>query len=233
MSVSLIIPTLNEEETIHAVLSAVPRQKIDEIIVVDGGSTDQTVSIAAQSDVKIIHEERRGYGQACATGADVAEGDILVFMDADGADDPAQITLLLDQYVRGKADLILGSRLSGEIAEGAMPWHQWFGNWLSALIIRLLYGIPLTDLSPFRAIRASSLNQLSMKEMTYGWPTEMIVKAIRAGCKIIEIPVSYRPRAGGKSKISGTFRGTVFATYHILWTIIKFRYFKTSKTGNP
>jgi len=219
LSVAVIIPALNEEESIGQVLAAIPTDVIDEIIVVDGGSRDDTVAIAQAGGARVVHEPQRGYGRACATGAAAAQGDVVLFLDADGADDPAQIPDLLAPILGGQADMVLGSRLAGEIAPGAMPWHQRFGNWLAARLIRHLYGLPLTDLSPFRAVRRELLLRLEMKEMTYGWPTEMIVKAARRGWRVVEMPVRYRPRLGGRSKISGTVRGTALATYYILWTI--------------
>lgn len=221
MSVTAIIPALNEAECIGAVLDALPDTTIDEVIVVDGGSTDGSVEIAQDAGARVLHEPRRGYGRACATGLAAAEGDVVLFLDADGADDPAHIPDLLAPILDGTADLALGSRLAGGIARRAMPWHQRFGNWLSAALIRRLYGIRLTDLAPFRAARRERLLELELVEMTYGWPTEMIVKAARAGWRIVEVPVRHRPRFGGRSKISGTVRGTVLAAVHILRAIAR------------
>ncbi|MBU1750590.1 MAG: glycosyltransferase family 2 protein, partial [Chloroflexi bacterium] len=168
------------------------------------------------------HEPRRGYGRACAAGLAAARGDVVVFLDGDGADDPAQIPDLLAPIRAGQADMVLGSRLAGEMEPGAMPWQQWFGNWLAARLIRLLYGLPLTDLGTFRAVRREALLELGMIEMTYGWPTEMIVKAARRGWRVVEVPVHYRARRGGRSKISGTVRGTVLAAYYIVGTILRY-----------
>ena len=221
MRTSVIIPALNEEESIGHVLAAIPTDVAGEVIVVDGGSSDGTVAIAQAAGARVIHEPRRGYGRACATGVAAARGDIVLFLDADGADDPGRIPDLLAPILAGRADMVLGSRLAGEIAPGAMPWHQRFGNWLAAWLIRHLYGLPLTDLSPLRAVRRESLLALRMEEMTFGWPTEMIVKAARKGWRIVEVPACYRPRLGGRSKISGTVRGTILATYRILWTILR------------
>jgi len=222
MTTTLIIPALNEAESIASVLSAVPGGLADEILVVDGGSTDGTPDLARSAGARVIPEARRGYGQACATGLAAAQGQIVVFLDADGADDPRLLPALLAPLQQGQAELVLGSRLAGQMDAGAMPWHQYAGNWLSARLVRLLYRLPLTDLSPFRAVLRSPLLELDMQEMTYGWPTEMIAKAARQGWRIIEIPVPYHRRSGGKSKISGTLRGTALATYFILRTILRY-----------
>ena len=228
MSVTVIIPALNEEESIGQVLTNIPANVVDEILVVDGGSSDGTVAVARTGGARVVHEPRRGYGRACAAGVRAASGNIVLFLDADGADDPSQIPDLLAPMLGGRAGMVLGSRLAGEIAPGcllsagAMPWHQRFGNQLAAWLIRRLYGLPLTDLSPFRAVGRESLLGLEMEEMSYGWPTEMIVKASRRGWHVVEIPVRYRPRMGGRSKISGTVRGTALATYYILRTIFRY-----------
>jgi glycosyltransferase involved in cell wall biosynthesis len=219
---SVIIPALNEAESIVQVLGAIPRQNIAEILVVDGGSTDGTPELALSHGARLIHEPRRGYGRACATGLAAAKGDFVVFLDADGADDPSYLPALELPLRQDEADLVLGSRLAGRIAPGAMPWHQHFGNWLAARFIRALYGVPLTDLSPFRAAQRNRLLDLDLREMTYGWPTEMIVRAARLGWRICEVPVPYRQRLGGRSKISGTLRGTLLSTYHILTTIFRY-----------
>jgi cellulose synthase/poly-beta-1,6-N-acetylglucosamine synthase-like glycosyltransferase len=222
VSVAVVIPALDEEESIEQVLAAIPRDQVGEIIVVDGGSTDHTAAIAQAAGARVIREPRRGYGLACAAGVAVASEDIILFLDADGADDPGQIPDLLAPILSGEADVVLGSRLAGDKTSDAMPWHQRFGNQLGARLIRWLYGLPLTDLGPFRAIRRESLQALGMEEMTYGWPTEMIVKAARKGWRIAEVPVHHRPRTGGRSKISGTIRGTVLAAYDILRTIFRY-----------
>jgi len=226
LSVSVITPALNEEQCIGQVLSEIPAELADEVIVVDGGSTDGTVASAEAAGARVIHEPRRGYGRACAAGLAAARGDTVIFLDADGADDPAFIPNLLDPITAGRVEMVLGSRLAGKLAAGTMFWHQRFGNRLSAQLIQLLYNLPLTDLGTFRAVKREPLMALGMEEMTYGWPTEMIVKAARRNWKVVEIPVRHRARLGGNSKISGTVRGTVLATYYILATI--FRYTKRS-----
>jgi len=222
MDTSVVIPAINEERSLEQVLAAIPYDVVTEIILVDGGSTDSTVSVAKRAGALVVHEPRRGYGIACATGVEQASGEVVVFMDADGADDPAQIHDIISPLKEGKADMVLGSRLAGHIAPGAMPWHQRFGNWISAALIRGLYGLKITDLSPFRAVRRGKLLELDMQEMTYGWPTEMITKGARRGWRIVEIPVNYHPRLAGESKISGTLHGTLLATYSILWTIFRY-----------
>jgi glycosyltransferase involved in cell wall biosynthesis len=222
MQVSMIIPAINEERSLEQVLAAIPGDVVSEIILVDGGSTDRTVSVAERAGAMVVHEPRRGYGLACATGVKRASGEVVVFMDADGADDPGQIHDIISPLQDEQVDMVLGSRLAGHIAPGAMPWHQRFGNWISAALIRALYGLTITDLSPFRAVRRNKLLALDMQEMTYGWPTEMITKAARKGWRIVEIPVNYHPRLAGDSKISGTFHGTLWATFHILRTIFRY-----------
>jgi glycosyltransferase involved in cell wall biosynthesis len=219
MSVSVIIPAWNEAESIAAVLAEIPREWVAEVLVVDGGSQDSTPEIAAASGARVLVEPRRGYGRACASGAEAACGEILVFLDADGADDPRRLPDLVAPIQAGAADMVLGSRLAGNIQPGAMPWHQRGGNWLSAALINLLYRSHLTDLSPFRAVRRDKLVELHMQEMTFGWPTEMIVKAARCGWHLFEVPVGYRRRIGGQSKISGTVKGSVLAAYFILKVI--------------
>jgi glycosyltransferase involved in cell wall biosynthesis len=222
-SVAVVLPTLNEEASIGAVLAAIPPGTVDQVIVVDAESSDATVAIAEAAGARVVSEPRRGYGRACATGiAAATEADVVLFLDADGADDPAHIPDLLVPILSGQAEMVLGSRLAGDLDPAAMPRHQRFGNWLSAWLIRRLYRLPLSDLAPFRAVDRRRLLQLGMEDMTYGWPTEMIVKAARAGWRVVEVPVRYRPRIGGRSKISGTLRGTVLATYHILVTIFRY-----------
>ena len=229
LDATLVIPALNEEESLGYVLEKVDPDLLTEIILVDGGSSDRTVDIATENGARVFLASQRGYGRACAAGAAQSQGDIIIFMDADGADDPRQIPNLIEPIIQERADLVLGSRLAGNITPGAMPWHQKFGNWFSAGMIQMLYGLPITDLSPFRAILRSRLFELNMQEMTYGWPTEMITKSARKGWRIIEVPVDYHPRLGGQSKISGTLRGTVLATYYILRTILKYSISESDK----
>ena len=221
--VSVIIPALNEAENIASLVADVQAAWPAEVIVVDNGSTDDTAEVVrATSTACLVTEPRRGYGYACAAGIEAAGGaDIVVFLDGDHSFSPAEMSRLLQPILNGEADLVLGSRPRGGIAPGAMPPHQRFGNWLVARLVNALYDLRVTDLGPYRAVRRELLEQLDMQEMTYGWPQEMLVKAARRGARIVEAPVSYRSRRSGKSKISGTLRGTALATYYILGVTLR------------
>jgi glycosyltransferase involved in cell wall biosynthesis len=222
MMVTLIIPALNEAACIGPLLAELPAGLVQEVLVVDNGSTDDTAGAARQAGARVVSEPRRGYGFACAAGVAAARGEILAFMDGDASFIPGELGQLLAPLLHGSADLTLGTRLRGELALGAMPPHQRFGNWLVARLITLLYNVHLTDLGPFRAVRRDLLLALDMRERTYGWPVEMIVKAARQRVRIVELPVSYRPRLAGRSKVGGTLRGTVLATYRILRTTLRY-----------
>jgi glycosyltransferase involved in cell wall biosynthesis len=197
---------------------------VQQIYVVDNGSTDGTAAAAAAAGATVVREERRGYGYACAAGVAAAgvAYDVLAFMDGDGSDDAAQLPDLLAPLEAGQADLVLGSRVLGAAQRGALLPHQRLGNHLTTGLIRLLYSQRLTDLPPFKAVRRSLLHDLGMSEMTYGWTIEMIVKSAKRKALIVEVPVSTRPRLGGQSKVSGTLKGTVLAAYSMLGTTIKY-----------
>lgn len=230
MRVSVIIPTRNEAQAIGRVLGDLPRDLVNEVIVVDSGSTDETREIAARMGARVITEERRGYGQACLTG--LASGnapDVVVFLDGDYSDRPAELPLLLAPIANGDADIVIGSRAAGARTTGAFPWHAAFGNWLAARLINLLYELPITDLGPFRAARAEVLRAVDLRERTYGWAVELILKGAMQGFRVVEVPVSYHPRIG-QSKISGTFRGTIGAGWYILSRIVLF-YFRRRRNG--
>ncbi|MBI3327290.1 MAG: glycosyltransferase family 2 protein [Nitrospinae bacterium] len=223
MKISVIIPALNEEASLPHVLAELPWSILHQVIVVANGSQDRTAEVAAAGGALVVHEPQRGYGAACFAGVRAAQdADILVFLDADGSFDAREIPLLVTPLERGEAELVLGSRLLGEREPGAMPLHGVFGNWLIARLIRWLSKIPLTDLGPFRAITRHALDRLQMQERTYGWPSEMIVKAAQSGVPIREVPVRYRQRRGGHSKVSGTWRGTFGAAYRILKVTYKY-----------
>ena len=222
MRVSVIIPTHNEAQAIERVLADIPSDLVTEVIVVDSNSNDGTPEIAARMGARVIQEPRRGYGRACLTGLAAANSpDVVVFLDGDYSDRPSELPLLLAPIIEGRADITLGSRLR---SAGTMPSHQVFGNRLAAKLIRFLYGLKISDLGPFRAGRADVLRALALEETTYGWAVEMILKGALAGYRVVEVPVSYYPRIG-KSKISGTLKGTVGAGWFILSLIVRY-YFR-------
>ena len=224
MRVSVVIPTYNEAQSIGRVLADIPAI-VEEVLVVDSDSSDGTAAVAREMGAKVLPEPRRGYGRACLSGLAAANApEVVVFLDGDYSDRPAEMPLLLEPLRRGVADMVIGSRLAGERTPGAMPWHAVLGNRLAARLIALFNGVHLTDLGPFRAVRYDALIALGLKECTYGWPVEMIVKGARRGLRIVEVPVSYHPRIGS-SKISGTLRGSVGAAWGILSAIVKYRFF--------
>jgi glycosyltransferase involved in cell wall biosynthesis len=220
LRVSVIIPTHNEAQSIGHVLADLPSDLTTEVIVVDSNSSDGTPEIAAKMGARVILEPRRGYGRACLTGLAAASSpDVVVFLDGDYSDRPSELPILLAPIIDGRADIALGSRLLERRSLGALPWHQLFGNRLAAGLIRLLYGLEISDLGPFRAGRADILRSLALEETTYGWAVEMILKGALAGFRVVEVPVSYYPRIG-KSKISGTLKGTLGAAWFILSLIV-------------
>ena len=232
LRVSVIIPTHNEAQAIGRVLADLPSDLVTEVIVVDSNSTDGTADVARKMGAKVIDEPRRGYGRACLAGlANAQNPDVAVFLDGDYSDRPAELPILLAPILEGRADITLGSRLGSKSNSGALPWHQTFGNRLAAGMIRLLYGVNISDLGPFRAGRAEVLQALALEEPTYGWAVEMIVKGAIAGFRIVEVPVSYHPRIG-KSKISGTVKGTIGAGWFILSRIVLYS-FRRRRTGMP
>ncbi len=233
---SVVIPTHNEAQSIGRVLADLPAGMVTEVLVVDSNSTDGTPEIASKMGARVLHEPRRGYGRACLTGLAAASSpDVVVFLDGDYSDRPAELPLLVAPIAEGRADITLGSRLGKHSILGALPWHQAFGNRLAAGLINLLFtsphGLHITDLGPFRAARADVLRTLALEETTYGWAVEIILKGTLAGFRIVEVPVSYYPRIG-KSKISGTLKGTMGAAWFILSLIVRY-YFRRRKTGNP
>ena len=222
--VTVVIPTRNESASIGLVLADLPASLVTEVIVVDADSTDGTPAIAAAAGARVINESQRGYGRACLTGiASATDPDIIVFLDGDYSDRPAELPILIAPILEGRGDITLGSRLVGHHEAGALPWHQAFGNWLAARLIGILYGVRITDLGPFRAARAETLRALALEQNTYGWAVEMILKGAIQGFRIVEVPVSYFPRIG-KSKISGTLRGTLGAAWFILSLIVRYSF---------
>ena len=232
MRVSVIIPTRNESQAIGRVLADLPRDLVSEVIVVDSQSSDGTPDIASRMGARVIPEARRGYGRACLTGlASASAPDVVVFLDGDYSDRPSELPLLLAPILEGRADIAIGSRLAGPRTPGALAWHARFGNWLAASLITNLYGLKISDLGPFRAARAEVLRAVELEETTYGWAVELILKGAIQGFRIVEVPVSYYPRIG-KSKISGTFKGTLGAAWFILSRIALY-YFRQRKASVP
>jgi glycosyltransferase involved in cell wall biosynthesis len=231
MRISVVIPTHNEAQAIGRVLGDLPSDLITEVIIVDSNSNDGTPEIAAAMGVRVIQEPRLGYGRACLTGLAAANfPDIVVFLDGDYSDRPSELPILVAPIIQGHADITLGSRLGQERIPAALPWHQAFGNRLAAGLIRLLYGVKITDLGPFRAGRADLLRALALKETTYGWAVEMILKGALNGFRVVEVPVTYHPRIG-RSKIGGTIKGTIGAAWFILSLTV--RYYFQRRKGNP
>lgn len=219
---SVIIPTHNEAQAIGRVLADLPSDLVTEVIVVDSDSTDGTPDLARSLGAEVIQEPCRGYGRACLTGlANAKHPDVVVFLDGDYSDRPSELPILLAPIVEGRADITLGSRLQDRRSAAALPWHQVLGNRLAASLIRLLYGLKISDLGPFRAARAEVLRALALEQTTYGWAVEMILKGALAGFRVVEVPVSYHPRIG-KSKISGTLKGTIGASWFILSLIVRY-----------
>lgn len=225
-TIDLVIPARNEQDNIAALLGALPRSELRHIVLVDNGSTDQTATLAKAGAVTVVHEPNRGYGGACLAGlAWLANQDgpppqIVAFLDADLADDPALLPQLCQPIAQGQADLVIGSR--PRLAQRrALSWPQRVGNAVACRIIRWITGHRYTDLGPMRAIRWSSLQQLKMADRTWGWTIEMQFKAVLAHLRVMEIDVPYRPRRAGVSKISGSVVGSIRAAGKICWTIVK------------
>ena len=223
MTVALIIPALDEEDAIGSLLSQIDRRQVRDVIVGDNGSSDRTADIARAGGAEVVHIAERGYGAACAGALSrlTSDVDVVLFMDADGSDDPAEIGALLEPLAAGQADLVIGSRALGTVEPGALTPQQRFGNWLATRLIRLLYGHRYTDLGPFRAIRRELLDRIAMRDRRYGWTVEMQVRTLQLGARVIEVPVRYRRRVG-RSKISGTVTGVLKAGWWIVYTIFKY-----------
>jgi glycosyltransferase involved in cell wall biosynthesis len=230
-AVAFLIPARNEAQSISGVLDSL-RSELSAmnlagapVFVVDNGSADATANIAARHGAMVVQEPRRGYGQACLAGiaALSSEADLVVFLDADGSDDLSDLPALLAPLLSNQADFVLGSRTLGEREPGAVTPQQQFGNWLATRLMRLFFGARYSDLGPFRAIRRSALDSLRMRDTNFGWTIEMQIKAHRHGLRTVEIPVRYRRRAAGQSKVSGNLRGSILAGAKILWTIARYR----------
>jgi glycosyltransferase involved in cell wall biosynthesis len=220
-AVALVIPTLNEQDSIEQVVRSIPRDVVDRIIVADSGSSDATRERATQAGADVI-DVGPGYGRACLTATEIAtDVDIIVFMDGDGADDPHIIHALVEPIRSGSYDFVIGSRLRGEREPGSMARHQIAAGLLAGVGMRLLYGVRFTDMCAFRAIRRDALLRLGMCELTYGWNIEMQMRAARSGLRILEIPVPYHCRTGGISKVAGSLRGSMRAGARIMATFAR------------
>ncbi len=221
--VAVIIPARNEQDAILRVLADIPPATADDVIVVDNDSADATAQRAAEWGARVVHEPRRGYGQACLAGIAALhpETEIVVFLDGDYSDYPGEMVDLLEPLLAGEADFVVGSRVLGRREPGAMLPQARFGNALATVLIRWLYGVSYTDLGPFRAIRRETLERIGMCDRDFGWTVEMQVKAARLGVVAVEVPVSYRRRLAGASKVTGTLAGTVRAGWKILGTIFR------------
>lgn len=231
--VDVIIPALNERESLPLVLRAIPGDAVREVVVVDNGSTDGSPEAAAAHGATVVHEPRRGYGSACLAGIAALRTrprppDVVVFLDADFSDHPEELPEVVRPIAAGEADLVIGSRTLGRRERGALLPQARFGNLLASWLIRRLYGVRVTDLGPFRAIRWPALLELGMRDTDFGWTAEMQVRAARRGLRYREVPVSYRRRVG-VSKITGTVSGTVRAGYKILYTV--FRHWRPGRGG--
>jgi len=221
--VTAVIPTLNEAATIAGVIASLPRDVVQDIIVADSASRDGTPDIARAAGARVVSLTDRGYGRACAAGAAAADPDcgIILFLDGDGADRADLAHLLVAPIADGSHDFVIGSRVRGEREPGSMNWHQVLAGRLAGTIMSLLYGVHYTDMCAFRAIRSDALQRLDMQEATYGWNIEMQMKAARAGLRILELPVPYRCRAGGSSKVAGSLSGSLRAGWRIVLTIVR------------
>jgi len=219
--VVVVIPTFNEAESIASVVTALPRDVVDRVIVVDGGSVDGTPKAARNAGADVIGVGR-GYGLACLAGAQAAEtADILVFMDGDGADDPSALAALIAPIRAGKYDFVIGSRARGERQKGSMASHQILAGLVAGWLTGLLYGVRYTDMCALRAIRRDTLLGLGMRELSYGWNLEMQMRVARARLRVLEVPVAYRRRLGGESKVAGSLRGSVKAGLRIMATFAR------------
>ena len=237
-ALAIVMPALNEEGAVgrqiealraHFARSALP---LPRILVVDNGSSDGTARAAHVAGAEVVSEPRRGYGFACLAGVRAADdADVVLLMDADGSDDLAGAARVAEIVLRGDADLAMGSRTLGQVEARALTPQQRAGNAVGALLLRLLYGLRVSDIGPTRAIHRDALLKLDMREMGYGWSVEMLAKAARARLRIYELPVDYHARTAGRSKVSGTLRGTLLASQHILRTLMRYRHWHSLETN--
>jgi len=211
VNVAVVVPALNEAVAIGGLVRRVPPGLVAEVIVVDNGSTDATARVAAEAGARVVSEPRRGYGAACWAGVAALrdDTDVVAFFDGDGSQRPEELERVLRPILDGAADFVLGARRLG----ARHPLHASLGTRLVARFVAWRYGVRLSDLGPFRAIRVPLLTKLGMRDRAFGWPVEMVVKAAALGATIVEVSVTQAPRQGGRSKVSGTLRGSVRAGY--------------------
>jgi glycosyltransferase involved in cell wall biosynthesis len=220
--IAVVIPALNEEAAIGLVVGALPPMGAD-VIVVDNGSSDRTAETARAAGARVVQEPRHGYGQACLAGIAAAGGaDVVAFLDGDFSDDPGQLPQVLAPLLAGEADVVIGSRVRGRSEPGAHPWHAVLGTHACVGLMNALIGTRATDLGPFRAVTAAALRTMDMQDRGFGWTVEMQIKGRLHGLRVLEVPVDYRCRRGGHSKVSGSVSGTVRAALKILGTIVRY-----------
>jgi glycosyltransferase involved in cell wall biosynthesis len=231
-AVAAVIPTLNEAATIAGVIAELPRDLVRETVVADSGSRDGTAAIAAAAGARVVSLAERGYGRACAAGAAAASPGcaIILFLDGDGADRGDLAAMLVTPIQAGTHDFVIGSRVRGDREPGAMSWHQVLAGRLAGWIMSLLYGVRYSDMCAFRAIRRDALASLGLREAGYGWNIEMQMKAARAGLRILELPVPYRCRAGGSSKVAGSLSGSIRAGWRIALTVARVAFAARART---
>lgn len=224
--IAVIIPAFNEERSIGKVVKDIPKDIVQDVIVVNNNSSDQTKEVALEAGAVVLEEPRKGYGWACLKGIEHAldlGADLIVFMDGDYSDFPEEITTVVQPIIENDMDLVIGSRVLGKREKGSLTPQQIFGNWLATKLIRVFYGARYTDLGPFRAIKTDKLLELNMSDKTYGWTIEMQIKASKQKLNFTEVPVNYRKRIG-VSKVSGTIKGTVLAGIKIIFAVFKYRF---------
>jgi glycosyltransferase involved in cell wall biosynthesis len=223
-SIQAIVPALNEEGSIGRVVRGLLDRGVSRVVVIDNGSTDDTAKEAARAGASVVFEGVRGYGRACQAGiAVLQDADIVLFADGDGCDDLDDLPALLEPLITGGADLCIGSRTAGVTNRAALPIHSQFGNRLCALLMRVSYGQKVTDMGPFRAIRADALDRLHLTDPNFGWNVEMQAKAALHRMKVVEVPVKYHPRTSGKSKITGSLSKSLQAGAVIIGTLLRIR----------
>lgn len=228
-TIDVLIPAWNEEKALPFVLKGIPKEWVRQVIVCDNGSNDRTAEVAGAEGAIVVSQPERGYGNACLAGMRYLQNlpaskqpEIVVFLDGDFSDYPEELPKVVAPILNEGKDLVIGSRRQGGMEPGAMTATQRFGNWLAPFLIRLFYNYRFSDLGPFRAIRWDKLQALGMRDRNYGWTAEMQIKAARQKLNCAEVPVRYRKRAAGHSKVSGTFKGTILAGWKIIITVFKY-----------